>query len=84
MPLVFTDASQGHTAWWSYQTLSCMPAAPFFFMYCLDTDMFARRFARVENGECIIGMQRPAMIPLIVFDLLVNVSRGTGLGHVTC
>jgi hypothetical protein len=33
-----------------------------------------RRFARVENGECIIGMQRPAMIPLIVFDLVVNVS----------
>jgi hypothetical protein len=27
----------------------------------------------VDNGECIIGMQRPAMIPLIVFDLLVNV-----------
>ncbi|KAK4156674.1 hypothetical protein C8A00DRAFT_12430 [Chaetomidium leptoderma] len=34
---------------------------------------FVLRFARVENGECIIGMQRPAMIPLIVFDLLVNV-----------
>ncbi len=33
-----------------------------------------RRFAKIENGECIIGMQRPAMIPLIVFDLLVNVS----------
>ena len=27
----------------------------------------------MDNGECIIGMQRPAMIPLIVFDLLVNV-----------
>ena len=42
--------------------------------------MAASRFARVENGECIIGMQRPAMIPLIVFDLLVNVSYRSALG----
>ncbi|KAH6622851.1 hypothetical protein F5144DRAFT_632284 [Chaetomium tenue] len=42
--------------------------------YCLVVvPNFVLRFARVENGECIIGMQRPAMIPLIVFDLLVNV-----------
>jgi hypothetical protein len=39
-----------------------------------DLMLVNRRFARVENGECIIGMQRPAMIPLIVFDLVVNVS----------
>lgn len=43
-----------------------------------NTDVASRRFARVENGECIIGMQRPAMIPLIVFDLLVNVCCHTG------
>ncbi|KAH6848359.1 hypothetical protein B0I37DRAFT_406114 [Chaetomium sp. MPI-CAGE-AT-0009] len=42
--------------------------------YCLVVvPNFVLRFARVEDGECIIGMQRPAMIPLIVFDLLVNV-----------
>ncbi|KAL2126266.1 hypothetical protein VTI74DRAFT_1297 [Chaetomium olivicolor] len=42
--------------------------------YCIVVvPNFILRFARVENGECIIGMQRPAMIPLIVFDLLVNV-----------
>ncbi|KAK3898835.1 hypothetical protein C8A05DRAFT_37571 [Staphylotrichum tortipilum] len=42
--------------------------------YCIVVvPNFVLRFARVENGECIIGMQRPAMIPLIVFDLLVNI-----------
>ncbi|KAK0704973.1 hypothetical protein B0H67DRAFT_366624 [Lasiosphaeris hirsuta] len=34
---------------------------------------FVYRITRVENGECIIGMQKIAMIPLIGFDLLVNV-----------
>ncbi|KAK4207021.1 hypothetical protein QBC37DRAFT_104763 [Rhypophila decipiens] len=34
---------------------------------------FIYRINRVENGQCIIGMQKLAMIPLIVFDLLVNV-----------
>ncbi|KAK4038921.1 hypothetical protein C8A01DRAFT_17010, partial [Parachaetomium inaequale] len=41
--------------------------------YVVVVPNFVLRFARVENGECIIGMQRPAMIPLIVFDLLVNI-----------
>ncbi|KAH8879276.1 hypothetical protein GQ53DRAFT_618418, partial [Thozetella sp. PMI_491] len=34
---------------------------------------FVFRIAKRENGQCIIGMQRFAMIPLIGFDLLVNV-----------
>jgi len=34
----------------------------------------ASRITRVENGQCIIGMKKLAMIPLITFDLLVNVS----------
>ncbi|KAH8888218.1 hypothetical protein GQ53DRAFT_843620 [Thozetella sp. PMI_491] len=34
---------------------------------------FVFRITRMEDGQCIIGMQRLAMIPLIVFDLLVNV-----------
>lgn len=33
------------------------------------------RIARIDqNGVCIIGMQRIAMIPLIIFEVLVNVS----------
>ncbi|KAK0732656.1 hypothetical protein B0T21DRAFT_290836, partial [Apiosordaria backusii] len=31
------------------------------------------RITRVENGQCIIGMRKEAMIPLISFDLLVNI-----------
>ncbi|KAL2117025.1 hypothetical protein VTJ04DRAFT_9193 [Mycothermus thermophilus] len=34
---------------------------------------FIFRIARIDNGECIIGMERPAILPLIAFDLLVNV-----------
>ncbi|KAH7016065.1 uncharacterized protein B0I36DRAFT_254931, partial [Microdochium trichocladiopsis] len=34
---------------------------------------FIFRITRQHNGECVIGMQRVAMIPLISFDLLVNV-----------
>lgn len=34
---------------------------------------FVYRITKVENGECIIGMQKIAMIPLIAFDLLVNI-----------
>ncbi|KAM7200501.1 hypothetical protein V8F20_005232 [Naviculisporaceae sp. PSN 640] len=34
---------------------------------------FIYRITRVENGQCIIGMQKLAMIPLIAFDLLVNI-----------
>jgi hypothetical protein len=33
------------------------------------------RFTRMENGQCVIGMKKVAMIPLIGFDGLVNVSR---------
>ncbi len=31
------------------------------------------RFAYYEDGSCLIGMKRVAMIPLIAFDILVNV-----------
>jgi hypothetical protein len=31
------------------------------------------RFTKMEKGQCIIGMKREAMIPLISFDALVNV-----------
>ncbi|KAK4135580.1 hypothetical protein BT67DRAFT_376951, partial [Trichocladium antarcticum] len=42
--------------------------------YCIVViPNFVFRIAKVEDGECIIGMQRPAMIPLIVFDLIVNI-----------
>ncbi|KAI1633935.1 hypothetical protein F4809DRAFT_666186 [Biscogniauxia mediterranea] len=34
---------------------------------------FVYRIARMDNGECVIGMERFSMIPLISFDLLVNV-----------
>ncbi|KAK8903890.1 hypothetical protein QC760_007330 [Botrytis cinerea] len=34
---------------------------------------FIFRFANYENGECRIGMKQVAMIPLIAFDILVNV-----------
>ena len=33
----------------------------------------ASRFTKMEKGQCIIGMKRVAMIPLISFDALVNV-----------
>jgi hypothetical protein len=31
------------------------------------------RITRLEDGQCIIGMRKIAMIPLITFDILVNV-----------
>ncbi|KAK0613800.1 hypothetical protein B0T14DRAFT_285979 [Immersiella caudata] len=34
---------------------------------------FMHRVAKLENGQCIIGMKKLAMIPLITFDLLVNI-----------
>ncbi|KAM5355652.1 hypothetical protein ACJ41O_002298 [Fusarium nematophilum] len=34
---------------------------------------FVFRIARIENGECVIGMQPISMIPLISFDAVVNV-----------
>ncbi|KAM0741550.1 hypothetical protein ACQRIT_004407 [Beauveria bassiana] len=34
---------------------------------------FIFRIARMENGQCIIGMQEISMIPLISFDAVVNV-----------
>ncbi|RKU46940.1 hypothetical protein DL546_005205 [Coniochaeta pulveracea] len=34
---------------------------------------FVYRITKMRNGQCIIGMQKPAMIPLICFDVLVNV-----------
>ncbi|XXG97064.1 hypothetical protein Hte_003358 [Hypoxylon texense] len=32
-----------------------------------------RRVARMEDDQCIIGIKRQALIPLIVFDILVNI-----------
>lgn len=32
-----------------------------------------RRFSHIEDGTCIIGMQKKAMMPLIIFDAAVNV-----------
>ncbi|KAI1388768.1 uncharacterized protein F4822DRAFT_429383 [Hypoxylon trugodes] len=34
---------------------------------------FVYRIARMDNGQCIIGIERSAMIPLITFDAAVNV-----------
>ncbi|KAF7559898.1 hypothetical protein G7046_g4259 [Stylonectria norvegica] len=34
---------------------------------------FIFRITRMENGQCIIGMKRVAMIPLISFDFIVNI-----------
>lgn len=34
---------------------------------------FVFRIAKIENGQCIIGMKSIAMIPLISFDAVVNV-----------
>ncbi|KAI8948579.1 hypothetical protein F4801DRAFT_581336 [Xylaria longipes] len=33
---------------------------------------FVFRIARLDNGECVVGMQKIAMIPLIGFDTLIN------------
>ncbi|KAH8791908.1 hypothetical protein BGZ57DRAFT_872647 [Hyaloscypha finlandica] len=42
--------------------------------YCVVIALnFIFRFANYENGSCRIGMKRVAMIPLIAFDILVNV-----------
>ncbi|KAH6658237.1 hypothetical protein BKA67DRAFT_656445 [Truncatella angustata] len=34
---------------------------------------FIYRIDYIENGKCVIGMQRPVLIPLVSFDLAVNV-----------
>ncbi|KAI0137309.1 hypothetical protein BJ170DRAFT_711411 [Xylariales sp. AK1849] len=34
---------------------------------------FIFRITRVDKGQCVIGMRREAMLPLITFDLLVNI-----------
>ncbi|RFN42600.1 hypothetical protein FIE12Z_12763 [Fusarium flagelliforme] len=34
---------------------------------------FYYRFARLENGECYIGMERISMIPLVAFDFVINI-----------
>ncbi|OTA53452.1 hypothetical protein K449DRAFT_469979 [Hypoxylon sp. EC38] len=34
---------------------------------------FVYRIARMDNGQCIIGIERPALVLLITFDILVNV-----------
>jgi len=39
-------------------------------------------FTRMTDGQCIIGMKRVAMIPLISFDTLVNVGSTQPLRRV--
>lgn len=39
---------------------------------------FYFRFADYEKGSCRIGMKKESMIPLIAFDILVNVSWNVG------
>ncbi|KAB5585901.1 hypothetical protein GE09DRAFT_1210488 [Coniochaeta sp. 2T2.1] len=34
---------------------------------------FVFRITKMQDGQCVIGMQKPAMIPLIAFDVMVNV-----------
>ncbi|KAF3770176.1 hypothetical protein M406DRAFT_241925, partial [Cryphonectria parasitica EP155] len=34
---------------------------------------FVFRIARFDEGECVIGMERRALLPLITFDLVLNV-----------
>lgn len=35
---------------------------------------FIFRIARLDQeGQCVIGMERRALLPLIIFDLVVNV-----------
>jgi len=49
-----------------------------FFTICVL--LFVFRIGYVdEGGTCVIGMQRPVMVALIVFDVTVNVrSENTG------
>ncbi|KAJ4420361.1 hypothetical protein N0V85_000623 [Neurospora sp. IMI 360204] len=43
--------------------------------YCVVVVLnFVYRITKIEHKQCIIGMERYAMIPLIVYDLLVNLS----------
>lgn len=35
---------------------------------------FVYRIEYLDHGKCIIGMQRPVLVPLVSFDLCVNVS----------
>lgn len=32
----------------------------------------------MENGQCVIGMEKGAIIPLIAFDVVANVSFSAG------
>ncbi|ETS85022.1 hypothetical protein PFICI_03047 [Pestalotiopsis fici W106-1] len=34
---------------------------------------FIYRITYLDNGKCVIGMQRPVLIPLVSFDLAVNI-----------
>ncbi|PMD54651.1 uncharacterized protein K444DRAFT_110101 [Hyaloscypha bicolor E] len=53
---------------------SCGMLIPYCVVIALN---FYFRFANYENGSCRIGMKRVAMIPLIAFDVLVNLSTPT-------
>ncbi|EAA26795.3 hypothetical protein GE21DRAFT_3300 [Neurospora crassa] len=47
--------------------------------YCVVVVLnFIYRITKIEHKQCIIGMERYAMIPLIVYDLLVNLSANSG------
>lgn len=47
-------------------SVSCMRAG-------LIPIFFGSRIYRMDNNECIIGMERVAMIPLLAFDAGVNI-----------
>lgn len=50
-------------------------AAPLFASQPATTNSIpTSRITKMQDGQCVIGMQKPAMIPLIGFDVLVNVS----------
>lgn len=43
-------------------------------IYCVVVVFnFLHRIAKLQEGQCIIGMKKGTMIPLIAFDLLVNI-----------
>ncbi|KAK0635044.1 hypothetical protein B0T17DRAFT_650122 [Bombardia bombarda] len=43
-------------------------------VYCVVVALnFIYRITRMVNGQCVIGMKKLGMIPLIAFDLLVNI-----------
>lgn len=59
-----------YTLWSLFSISSCKQSIDYKFPHSPDK---SSRIARMENGQCIIGMQSISMIPLIAFDAVVNV-----------